>query len=125
MILMLAVVVAGWFATDYLDNKARQEIIRESHASVFTLSLYVSYTINVIENAVKTLAASPWIAPALLSKGEQDIEHANSTLDRYDTAFFSISKKYFCSSACFGISLPRNILTFFALVGEILTFLTR
>ena len=91
MILMLAVVVAGWFATDYLDNKARQEIIRESHASVFTLSLYVSYTINVIENAVKTLAASPWIAPALLSKGEQDIEHANSTLDRYDTAFFSIS----------------------------------
>ena len=91
MILLLIVVVAGWFATDYLGNKARQEIIRESQASVFTLSIYVSTTINVIENAVKALADSPWIAPALLSKGEQDIEHANSVLDRYSSNFSSVS----------------------------------
>ena len=46
MILMLIVVVAGWFATDYLGNKARQEIIGESQASVLTLSIYVSSTIK-------------------------------------------------------------------------------
>ena len=91
MILILIVVVAGWFATDYLGDKARQEIIREGQASVFTLSVYVSTTINVIENAVKALADSPWIAPALLSKGEQDIENANSVLDRYSSNFTSIS----------------------------------
>jgi PAS domain S-box-containing protein len=91
MTLLLIVVVAGWFATDYLGNKSRQEIIRESQASVFTLSVYVSTTINVIENAVKALADSPWIAPALLSKGERDIEQANSVLDRYGSNFSSIS----------------------------------
>ena len=38
IILLLIVAVAGWFATDYLGNKARQEIIGESRASALTLS---------------------------------------------------------------------------------------
>ncbi|MBI5590099.1 MAG: PAS domain S-box protein [Deltaproteobacteria bacterium] len=91
VVLALIVAVAGWFATDCLGNKARREIIRESQASVFTLSVYVSTTINVVENAVKALADSPWIAPALLSKGKRDIEQANSVLDRYSSNFSSIS----------------------------------
>ena len=86
MILLLIVVVTGWFATVYLGNKARQEIIGESQASVLTLSIYVSSTLNNIEGAVKSLAGSPWIAPALMSKRNQDIEHANSVLDRYNSA---------------------------------------
>ncbi|MFA6413496.1 MAG: hypothetical protein WCW53_12430 [Syntrophales bacterium] len=44
LILLLIVVVAGCFATVYLGNKARQEIIGESQASVLTLSIYVSST---------------------------------------------------------------------------------
>ncbi len=60
--------------------------IRESQASILTLSIYVSSTFTTIEGAVKSLAGSPWIAPALMSKRDQDIEHANSTLDRYNSA---------------------------------------
>jgi diguanylate cyclase (GGDEF)-like protein/PAS domain S-box-containing protein len=86
MILLLIVVVFGWFATDYLGNKARQEIIGESQASILTLSIYVSSTFTHIEGAVKSLAGSPWIAPALMFKRDQDIEHANSVLDRYNSA---------------------------------------
>jgi diguanylate cyclase (GGDEF)-like protein/PAS domain S-box-containing protein len=86
MLLLLIVAVAGWFATDYLGNKARQEIIGESRASVLTLSTYISSTFTNIEAAVKSLAGSPWIAPALISKRDQDIEHANSALDRYNSA---------------------------------------
>ncbi|MCX5853302.1 MAG: hypothetical protein NTZ24_01730 [Deltaproteobacteria bacterium] len=74
IILLLIVAVAGWFATDYLGNKARQEVIGESRSSALTLSIYVSSTLNKFEEAVKSLAGSPWIAPALLSKGERDIE---------------------------------------------------
>ena len=84
--LLLIVLIAGWFATDYLGNKARQEIIRESQASALTISIYVSSTLNYLKGAVKSLAGSPWIAPALISKGAQDIEHANSALDRYNSA---------------------------------------
>jgi C4-dicarboxylate-specific signal transduction histidine kinase len=88
LILLLIVAVAGWFVTDYLGNKARQEIIGESQASALTLSIYVSSTLNKFEEAVKSLAGSPWIAPALLSKLSKegrDIEHANSVLDRYNS----------------------------------------
>ena len=86
MILLLIVAVAGWFATDYLGNKARQNIIGENRASALTISIYVSSTLNYLKGAVKSLAGSPWIAPALISKGAQDIEHANSALDRYNSA---------------------------------------
>ena len=84
IILLLVVAVAGWFATDYLGNKARQEIIGENRALVLTLSIYVSSTFTHLEGAVKSLAGSPWIAPALRSKRDQDIEHADSALDRYN-----------------------------------------
>ena len=86
IILLLIVVAAGWFATDYLGNQARQEIIKESRASALTLHIHIFDTLNNFEGAVKSLAGSPWIIPALLSKGDQDIEHANSTLDRYNSA---------------------------------------
>jgi diguanylate cyclase (GGDEF)-like protein/PAS domain S-box-containing protein len=86
LILLLIAAVAGWFVTDYLGNKARQEIIEESRASSLTLSIYVSSTLNKFKEAVKSMAGSPWIAPALLSKRDRDIEHANSALDRYNSA---------------------------------------
>jgi C4-dicarboxylate-specific signal transduction histidine kinase len=86
IILLLIVVAAGWFTTDYFGNKARQEIIGESRASALTLSIYVSSTFNNLAGAIKSLAGSPWIAPALMSKRDQDIERANSALDRYNAA---------------------------------------
>jgi diguanylate cyclase (GGDEF)-like protein/PAS domain S-box-containing protein len=86
MILLLIVAVTGWFATDYLGRKARQEIIGESRTSLLTVSVYVSSTLTNIEGAAESLAGSPWIIPALVSKRGQDIEHANSVLDRYNSA---------------------------------------
>ncbi len=86
IIILLIVVIAGWFATDYLGNKARQEIVSESQASILTLSTYLSSTFTTIEGAVKSLSGGVYIALSLLSKRDQDIERANSTLDRYNSA---------------------------------------
>jgi PAS domain S-box-containing protein/putative nucleotidyltransferase with HDIG domain len=86
LILLLIVAVFGWFVTDHLGNNARQEIIRENQTSALTVSIYVSSTLNYLEGAVKSLAGSPWIAPALTSKADQNIENANSALDRYNSA---------------------------------------
>jgi hypothetical protein len=48
MILLLIIAVTGWFATDYLGNKARQEVIGKSQARVSTHSLYAFSTfINI------------------------------------------------------------------------------
>jgi PAS domain S-box-containing protein len=86
IVLLLVVVIAGWFATDYLGNKARQEIIKDSRGDASSLSIHISDTLNNVEGAVKSLSESPWIAPTLLSKGVQNIERANKTLDRYNSA---------------------------------------
>jgi len=59
IVMLLIVVVTGWFATDYLVDKTRQEIIGEGHASLLTLSIYVSSTFTSIEGAVKSLTGSP------------------------------------------------------------------
>ncbi len=86
MIFLLIVAVAGWFGTDYLGKKARQEIIKESQASLLSLSVYVSSTFNNLEGAVKSLSGSPWIAPVLQSKSGRNLDQANSVLDRYNTS---------------------------------------
>jgi diguanylate cyclase (GGDEF)-like protein/PAS domain S-box-containing protein len=103
MILLLMVAVAGWFATDYLGNEARQAIIGESQASVLTLSVYVSSTLDHLEGAAESLAGSPWIAPALLSKRNRDIEHANSALDRYNSAL-NASVSYVMDTECMTVA---------------------
>jgi diguanylate cyclase (GGDEF)-like protein/PAS domain S-box-containing protein len=86
MILLLIVAVAGWFATDYLGNKVRLEIIEQSRSSALSIELYISSTLRNIEGAVKSLAGSPWIAPALISKRDREFDRANRTLDRYNDA---------------------------------------
>ncbi len=86
IILLLTITVSGWFVMDFLGNKARQEIIEEGQTSILTLSTHIFSTLNNFEGAAKSLAGSPWISPALMSRKAQDIEHANSVLDRYNTA---------------------------------------
>jgi diguanylate cyclase (GGDEF)-like protein/PAS domain S-box-containing protein len=85
LILLLIVGIAGYIATDSLGNKARREIISENQAALETLSIYVTSTFTNIEGAVKSLAGSPWIAPALIAKSKQNIENAQSALDRYNS----------------------------------------
>ncbi|MDD3847266.1 MAG: cache domain-containing protein, partial [Syntrophorhabdaceae bacterium] len=87
MILLLIVIFAGWFATDYLGKKARQEIIGRNQASLLSVSTHLSSTLANIEGAIISLAGSPWITPVLPSKRDRDIDHANSVLDRYNSAF--------------------------------------
>lgn len=86
IVFLLIAAVAGWFATDYIGNKSRQEIVAESLADTLALTIHAFSTFTHFERAVKALAGSPWIAPPLLSKEAQDIEHANSVLDRYKSA---------------------------------------
>jgi PAS domain S-box-containing protein len=86
IILLLIATISGWFVTVYVGNKARQEIVGESQTSVSNLSSHVSSTLNNIEGAAKFVAGSIRIGPALISKRDQDIEDANSALDRYNFA---------------------------------------
>jgi hypothetical protein len=56
---LLIVVVAGWFATDYLGHQARHKIIEENRGDALALSIYASSTFSHFESTVKALAGSP------------------------------------------------------------------
>ncbi len=85
-ILLLIVAVAGWFAVDRLGDNARQQVIKENRAAASVVSIHVSSELTGIERAVKALSGSPLILPALLARGAREIEYANNTLDRYNSA---------------------------------------
>ena len=82
--LLFIVAVAGWFATGYLGDRARQEIIEYNESRILLHSSHLTSEFDKIDKAVKLLSGSPWIAPALISRKDWDIANANSTLDRFN-----------------------------------------
>jgi diguanylate cyclase (GGDEF)-like protein/PAS domain S-box-containing protein len=86
LILLGIVVGAGWFATGYLGDRARQEIIKDNESAIALLSAHLTNEMNKIEGTVRSLSGSPWIAPALISRTDIVIARANSALDRYNAA---------------------------------------
>lgn len=86
MCLLAISVAAGWYVSHYFGNIAKKEIIDGNEASTNTLSILLTAKFSKMAGAVKALAASPWIAPALMTKRTNDIERAYSVLVRYNTA---------------------------------------
>lgn len=85
LILLFIVAVTGWFTTEYLGDKARQEIIEYSESIVSLHSAHFTAEFENVEKAVGILSGSPYIASALLSGKDRDIANANSALDRYNS----------------------------------------
>ena len=86
LILLSVVVIAGWFVTVYLGDKARQEIIGGNESALSIRSTHLTDELKKIEGAVKAMAGSPWIVSALISRKNHDIAQASSALDRYNSA---------------------------------------
>lgn len=84
LILLFVVAVAGWMATGYLGDKARQEIIESNESKITLYSSGFTAEFEKNEMAAKVLSGSPWILPALVSRKAKDILNANSVLDRYN-----------------------------------------
>ncbi len=84
LVLLFVVIGAGWFLTEYLGDKARQEILEYNESRMLLHSSHLTAEFEKIEKAVKAMSGSPWIAAALVSRKEQDIANANAALDRYN-----------------------------------------
>lgn len=84
--LFIAALAGGWAITSYLENQALRDIGRESEADTLTLAVYIMSELDKANGTARSLAGSPFIAPALLSRSPSSIAHANATLDRYNSA---------------------------------------
>jgi diguanylate cyclase (GGDEF)-like protein/PAS domain S-box-containing protein len=83
MIMVCGVMVSGIWITDYLVGNAKQQMIRDHEAATLTISTFLSTEFTKIEGAVRALAGSPWIAPALATENKKNLEQADSTLTGY------------------------------------------
>jgi len=87
IVLLSVVITAGWFATGYLGDKAKQEILEYNESRISIHSNRLTTEIEKIKAGVKALSGSPWIAHALISRKDKDIANAYSVLDRYNSKF--------------------------------------
>jgi diguanylate cyclase (GGDEF)-like protein/PAS domain S-box-containing protein len=83
IIVVCGVMVSGIWITDHLVGNARQQMIRDHEAAALTISTFLSAEFTKTEGAVRALAVSPWIAPALVTENKKDLERADSALTGY------------------------------------------
>ena len=98
LLFMSVVVGAGWLATGYLGDLARQEIVQEDEATIALLSTLLTDDLQKHAGTAEAISGSPWIPPALISGNDPDIARANSVLDRYNSAL-GASVSYLMDSA--------------------------
>lgn len=84
--IMTLVLIAGWALTHYLGGEARRNVIEEGNQHTAEAAEHISQTMKKSEGVAASLAGSPWVAPALLTGKQEDIDRANSVLDRYREA---------------------------------------
>ncbi|MEW6187977.1 MAG: diguanylate cyclase [Thermodesulfobacteriota bacterium] len=83
-ILLVGILLAsGWLWTDFLGGRALREIKLEARDRLRTHATHLLNRIGELEKSAATLADSPLILPALVSKSTADLDQANQVLDRY------------------------------------------
>jgi two-component system, cell cycle sensor histidine kinase and response regulator CckA len=86
VLLLVIIVAAGFLATGYLGDMARQEILHDNEAAISVLSVHLTDELKRIEGAAKAMSSSPHIIAALISSTDNNITQANSALDRFNAA---------------------------------------
>jgi diguanylate cyclase (GGDEF)-like protein/PAS domain S-box-containing protein len=83
---VIALLFLGWFTTQYFSDEATKETrsYQESYAKVLVRMMVDK--MDEADHLVSTMAASPWLVPALDKTDAQTLELANSVLDRYNQA---------------------------------------
>ncbi|MFZ5448519.1 MAG: diguanylate cyclase [Thermodesulfobacteriota bacterium] len=84
---LLLILIFGWILTQFLGNLAWQQVRKTSLNHNKLAVQRLAFEVELAEEAVKAMAGSPWIAPALGSTSPQTIAQANAALDRYQQRF--------------------------------------
>lgn len=83
---LIVVLCLGWTVSRYLVNSARDKLHNESNSQAGALSSHLLDKLEETEHSVMVMAGAPWVAPALLTGGAEDVGRANLVLDRYREA---------------------------------------
>ena len=86
VVLLAIVVAAGFLATGYLGDMARQEILHDNEAAISVQSVHLTDELNRIEGCAKAMSGAPSIIDVLISRTDYNMTRANSALDRYNSA---------------------------------------
>ena len=87
LLLTLALILGlGSMLTQYLGELALEKIKTDADAYSSIVVSRLNTEFKRMEDAVRAMAESPWISPILSRRSEENLEAANTTLDRYKEA---------------------------------------
>lgn len=84
---LVVILASGWVLTQYLGNVARKQLLKDTASHTDLIIQRLTFELEGADAAVRALAGSPWISPALWSRSPQTLAQANSVLDRYRSRF--------------------------------------
>jgi hypothetical protein len=80
---VITLLLVGWFTTQYFSNEAADEIRSTQVSHTKVLIRMMMDNMGEADHLVSTMAASPWTVPVLEHPDAQNLELANSVMDRY------------------------------------------
>ena len=83
-LLLVIVIVSGVFLVLFLARTGMASLVEQSGSAMEAMSMGIQNELLSSQSTVGVMAGSPWILPALLGSGPENIEKANSVLDRYN-----------------------------------------
>jgi diguanylate cyclase (GGDEF)-like protein/PAS domain S-box-containing protein len=84
---LTVILVAGWVMTQSLGNLAWEQVRKDSLSQNKIAIQRLAFEVGQAEEAVQTMAGSPWLRPTLWERSPQTLAQANSVLDRYQQRF--------------------------------------
>ncbi|MFA5119152.1 MAG: PAS domain S-box protein [Candidatus Omnitrophota bacterium] len=80
---LMLIITGGWFFTNSLGNYERNKLISDARIDISDSVHNLTSELTKTEQAVMAISGSPWVTPALIIGSGEELEKANSVLDRY------------------------------------------
>lgn len=84
LLLLALIIVSDVYLAKYAADSTRENILRHANSNIEVMGSYLDVEMEIAQRAVMAMASSPWIIPAVADGGAEDVENANSVLDRYN-----------------------------------------
>lgn len=82
---LFVVILTGFAGTRFAMLESLENLRRKGNLTAEIIAGNISTETSALYDGVKIMSGSPWIYPALITRSAQDIQKANSVLDRYNS----------------------------------------
>ncbi len=84
ILLLLITLIAGFFLARFLEGVGQRYVREHSENILQVMATGIQNELHSAQASASTMAGSPWVFPAMIDPSANNIEKANTELDRYN-----------------------------------------